>query len=161
VLDGEFGHAGLGDGSVDPRWTVLAERLTAIESESFCHGLSFAATPLAHTDCRSIATWTAYPASPLAVNEDCVVGKDKAKKRGRRIRAAGGRVTMKPCTARPEGEYCASLNHIVVDGGAEEFWTCSCGRRYNANGHRRFLADNPDWPGDEAATAEVGPSARP
>ena len=64
---------------------------------------------------------------------------------------------MKPCAARPEGEFCAPLNHIVVDGGDEEFWSCSCGRRYNANGHRRFLADASDWRDGAEEAAEAGP----
>lgn len=50
---------------------------------------------------------------------------------------------MKPCSARDDDEYCAPLNHIISADG--EYWTCSCGRRYNRNAHKEFEKLNPNW----------------
>lgn len=71
---------------------------------------------------------------------------------GRRFRASGGRITLKPCADRPEGEYCAPLNHIVSAEG--EYWTCSCGRRYSANAHKEFNKANPGWRTDTGSDGE-------
>lgn len=71
------------------------------------------------------------------------MAKATKSKTGRRFRAGGGRVTLKPCSDRPEGEYCAPLNHIISADG--EYWTCSCGRRYSANAHKEYNKANPGW----------------
>jgi len=80
------------------------------------------------------------------------MAKASRSKSGRRFRAGGGRVTLKPCSDRPEGAYCAPLNHITtVDG---EYWTCSCGRRYSAKAQREFNEVNPDWRSDSGSDLE-------
>ncbi len=70
------------------------------------------------------------------------MAKDSKRKGSRRFRSAGGRVTLKPCASRAEGDYCAPLNHIVSADG--EYWTCSCGRRYSANAHKAYVKAHPD-----------------
>lgn len=77
------------------------------------------------------------------------MAKSKSNKKRGRLRGAGGRVTLKPCDARDGSQYCAPLNH--VQRGDDEFWTCSCGRRYNRNGYRKFVKDHPEWRSDEEA----------
>ena len=81
------------------------------------------------------------------------MAKATGSKAGRRFRSAGGRVTLKPCSERAEGEYCGPLNHIV--SADSEYWSCSCGRRYSANAHKEYLKANPEWR-TEAGEPSVG-----
>lgn len=72
------------------------------------------------------------------------MAKTTKSKKGR-FRSGGGRITLKPCTSRAEGEYCAPLNHITTSDA--EYWTCSCGRRYSGKSYKEFVKSNPGWPG--------------
>lgn len=82
----------------------------------------------------------------------------KTKKRSSDVQHAG-RVTVKECKARGNGEACEPLNRVTTysDGKVKDFCTCTCGRR--------FPTSHPDAPehlidpAGPTSTVEPGASA--